>query len=297
MAALPSLVSSKRALRRWLGAWALWACGCAWGATTVIFPRVETLDEPEGDYAVALLRLALEKAGGQYQVSLSPLPMQQNRAMLELEQGSGRVDILATVTSAEREQRLLPVRIPLTKGLVGWRIGLLRTGEQERLRKVRDLAGLRAFSAAQGADWPDTAILRNSGLTVVTAASYRELFNMLGVGQVDWMPRSVNEVWADAARHPGLAVEPALALHYPAADYFFVRRGNTGLAEAVRQGVEAALADGSFDRLFYQHYGALIRRAALAGRRVIELPNPLLPPETPLGRRELWFVPDDAPNR
>ena len=124
-------------------------------------------------------------------------------------------------------------------------------------------------------------------------AVYSGLFGMLNANRIDWVPRSVNEIWAEAARHPELAIEPHIALHYPTADYFFVNRNNPALAENVRQGLEAALADGSFERLFYLHYGPLIQRARLDQRLIIELPNPLLSPETLLSRKELWFEADD----
>jgi hypothetical protein len=57
--------------------------------------------------------------------------------------------------------------------------------------------------------------------------------------------------------------------------------------------VEAALADGSFEKLFYFYYGPQIRQARLDKRVLINLPNPLLSPQTPLNRRELWFTLED----
>jgi len=78
-------------------------------------------------------------------------------------------------------------------------------------------------------------------------------------------------------------------LIYPTADYYFVNKQNTELAENLRQGLELALADGSFGRLFAAHFGPAIRRAQLDKRVLIELTNPLLPPQTPLARKELWF--------
>jgi hypothetical protein len=52
-----------------------------------------------------------------------------------------------------------------------------------------------------------------------------------------------------------------------------------------------ALADGSFDLLFQQYFGEIIKRSNLEGRTVLELVNPLLPPETPLQRKALWYRP------
>jgi len=54
--------------------------------------------------------------------------------------------------------------------------------------------------------------------------------------------------------------------------------------------MEIALADGSFDHLFDQHFAVPLARAQLTQRTVIELTNPLLPAATPLQRGELWFT-------
>ena len=52
---------------------------------------------------------------------------------------------------------------------------------------------------------------------------------------------------------------------------------------------EKAILDGSFDKLFQQYFGEGIRKAHLETRTVIELQNPLLTPETPTNRPELWY--------
>ncbi|GJJ00106.1 hypothetical protein RugamoR64_06440 [Duganella rhizosphaerae] len=257
------------------------------------YPRAESIDDERGEYGLALLQLALAKTGAQYRVELSPTRMQQNRALVELQSGSGRIDIIGTMTSIEREAALLPVRIPMTRGLIGWRIGLVRADHKDLLRDVRSLEDLKRFSTAQGHDWPDLEILRHSGLKVHPVAVYSGLFGMLNAGRIDWTPRSANEIWAEAAHHPELAIDTHIVLHYPTADYFFVNRNNPALAEAVRLGLEAALADGSFEQLFYLHYGRLLRNARLEQRLIIQLPNPLLSPQTPLARKELWFSLDD----
>lgn len=271
---------------------ALLALPCAL-AEVLFYPRPESLDDERGDYPFQLLQLALIKAGSAEQVVMSPHYMQQNRSIIEVANATGKVHVTATMTSIEREQLLLPVRIPISKGLIGWRLLLVRHADHGHYRNVRSIADLGPYKVAQGHDWPDLTILRANGVDPAPVSSYSSLFGMLKAGRIDYLPRSVQEIWAEAARHPELAVEPHLVLRYPAADYFFVSRANTRLADQIRQGLEAAIADGSMDQLFYRHYGALLREAALDKRRVIELTNPLLPPETPLARKELWFRLDD----
>ncbi len=49
------------------------------------------------------------------------------------------------------------------------------------------------------------------------------------------------------------------------------------------------IADGSFEQMFQQQYGAMIRKSALHERRVIDLVNPVLPARLPLERKILWY--------
>ena len=106
----------------------------------------------------------------------------------------------------------------------------------------------------------------------------------------DYFPRSVNEIWDELDSHSeALEVESRIALHYYYDAYFMLNKKNTRLAEELRQGLEKAIADGSFDRLFDQHHGDRLRKAQLDKRTVIELRNPLLTPGTPSDRPELGY--------
>lgn len=255
------------------------------------FPRRADGDEFRSIYALAQLQLALDKAGSTLRLEPSHYSMEQERALINLEHNE-RLDVVWSMTSIEREQRLLPVRIPLDKGLFGWRIALLPSSRAQLFKDVRTLDDLRPFTAGQGHDWPDSAILRDHGLPVITSSSYGSLFRMLHAQRFDYFPRSVIEIW-DELEHPRgkqLVADPHVLLHYPAAMYFFFSRKRPELAQTVRLGMEKALADGSFERLFQQHFVTSLQRAQLTQRQVIELRNPLLPSATPLQRRELWFT-------
>ena len=64
--------------------------------------------------------------------------------------------------------------------------------------------------------------------------------------------------------------------------------------EALRIGLEAAVADGSFQRLHREFYGAVLKAHPVSPGQVLRLSNPLLPAETPLRRRELWLQPGET---
>jgi len=260
------------------------------GVEVIRFPKPEYEGDHRQDYALQLLQLALSKSGTEYRIQKTQVIMNQDRGVLELE--AGRViDVAALPISDERDARLLPIRIPTTKGALGWRIGLVRKGDQELLAHVNTLQDLQGVRLAQARDWPDTNILQANGISVITAPGSAGLFKMLEAKRFDYLPRDPLAIWDEQASNADkLVVEPHLALHYYQDSYFMVNRKNTRLAQDIRAGLEKAIRDGSFDKLFQQYFGEQIRKAHLETRTVIELKNPLLSPEeSPSNRPELWY--------
>lgn len=258
----------------------------------LVFPLHDPGREVHWRYLLAFMKLAAERAGVALEFQESQEPMTQARVIRELSGRTGRLDLAWTMTSVEREQQMIPVRVPVDRGLIGLRVALVRREHLDRWAELRTLEQLKRYGAGQGADWPDTEILRENGLTVHTASRYEVLFDMLRKGRIDYFPRAVFEVDDEVAGPLGqdLVVEPHVLIRYPAASYLFVRPDRPQLAADLKRGLEAAVADGSLQRLFQRHFGDLIARHRLTQRVVLNLQNPLLPPATPLQRPGLWLT-------
>lgn len=280
--------------RRWMAALLWLAAGLApaQAEVTIRYALVSGVADPHLPYMLELLRLACGHAGERCQLQAAS-EMNQGRAMAQMQKQQGRVDLFWGMTSREREAQVLPVRIPLDKGLIGWRVALVPLDQPDLLAGVTTLPELARLSAGQVLDWPDTAILRHAGLPVHTTQDYANLFPMLRKHRFDYFPRSVIEVMQEAASPAayGLVVDQHVAIHYPAAFYFFVAPHRPELAQLLTKGLEAALADGSFERTFSRFNNEHIRALRLSSRRIIHIANPLLPPSVPLNRPELWFRP------
>ncbi|MCD5328680.1 transporter substrate-binding domain-containing protein [Chromobacterium piscinae] len=268
-------------------------CLCARAeGVSITYALVSGDSDPHWPYIQALLQLACSEMG-QRCALLAARDMNQGRAMEQMQRPDSRVDLFWGMTSRERERKLLTVRIPLDKGLIGWRVPLINADRPQLLKSVKTLPQLAAFRAGQGQDWPDTQILQHAGLPVLTSPDYPNLFSMLRQHRYDYFPRSVIEVRQelDSPNSKGLMLDPYLLLHYPTAFYFFVSPQRPELARMLQQGLEKGVRDGSFEQLFKAFNGDHLRELKLSGRAIIELPNPLLPEATPLARRELWFHP------
>ncbi|HEX7641429.1 MAG TPA: hypothetical protein VF472_04365 [Burkholderiaceae bacterium] len=258
----------------------------------IVYPAPEAGSDSRGSYIIELLRLALDKSGAAYELAPYKFPMEQSRVLLQLEKG-GDIDVAWSMTTREREKTLRPIRIPIDKGLLGWRLLLINNRDRDAFGAVHSLPQLQAYAAGQEHDWPDVAVLRANGLKVKTGETYDGLFHMLEADRFQYFPRSVTEIWDEQERHRGLGieVETTLALHYPSCIYFFVKKDNLPLEKRTEQGLRLAIRDGSFDKLFQRYYGNNILRAGLRKRTVLELANPLLPGETPVDESGLWFKP------
>jgi hypothetical protein len=270
------------------------------GPAIVTYPRSASPNDSQYVYDYELLRLALARTverHGPVEVRESAVAMNQSRAEEEITSGSGAVRVFARSTTVEHEARMLPVRIPLDKGLVGYRLFLIRAEDQPRFSSVRTLEDLLRFSAGSFVTWADTRILRDAGFKVVTGDSYEGLFHMLMAGRFDFFSRSVDEAMRELEerreRLPGMKIEDTLLLHFPHTRYFFVQRSPEGeeLARRIEEGLEQMIRDGSLDAHFQKHKEAAIARGGLGARRLLRIPNSHLSPLTPLSRRELWFDP------
>lgn len=243
-------------------------------------------------YFIDLLDLVLSKTEqelGPFRLESNKAKMSQNRSLLQLQNNDG-IDVVWTMSTAEREEALLPIRIPLLKGLLGQRLLMIRQQDIGRFAKVESLQDLQAFSAGQGSGWPDNKILRANNIGVIEGMNYEGLFGMLQRQRFDYFPRGINEIFDELEQHKSenFVAEPHLVISYRAPIYYFVSKQNRELAARIEQGLWIAFSDGSFDALFSRYqYDNLVNE--LRSRTVIKLNNPYLHASTPSEQSPLWL--------
>lgn len=270
----------------------LWS-SCSANEKVVNYIKPQSSNDLRHEYYFKLLTLALAKGSNQttsFELRESTHHMTQDRGIQQLANGR-EIDVIGSTTSNAIEKLLKPIRIPLVKGLLGYRVLIIKKGDQDKFDAIESVEELRQYTAGQGHDWPSTKVLQANGIRVSTTSSYEGLFNMLKAGRFDFFPRGMTEAWLELAAHKGLglAVEKTLLLYYPSPVYFFVNKENTQLAEAIETGLLRAIEDGSFDQLFHSHYShkEMFTLAKLEHRTVIYLQNPLFPAKTPINNRKL----------
>ena len=260
-------------------------CAATFADTITIHSR----DDATARYAINIFEMAMNKAQTPYKLNIkkSKKPAITLRRMLE----AGTTDVIWATTSKNLEDKFIAVRIPLYKGLMGYRTLLIKPNAQPLFNDISTLADLNKVSLGQVHSWADTAILEKNELNVIKVTKHSSLFSKLKKGDFDAAPRAIHETIQEAREDDALAVEERLLLHYPQPMYLFVSAHKPELAHQLTYGLSKAIRDGSLDILFYREENVKQAVAELQRktRTLIELENPELPEKTPTNNLQLWL--------
>ncbi|MDO6421360.1 transporter substrate-binding domain-containing protein [Saccharophagus degradans] len=253
--------------------------------------RINKVADEKEELLLSVLELVWSKADPNGKIIQLNDELPVSRLPVEVE--SGAIDLMWAGASAKNDEQMLAVRIPLLKGMLGHRISIIRQGDQHKFNDIRSISDLARLDAGMGRTWGSTKVLEQAGLNVVTAMKYENLFHMLEGGRFDYFPRGIHEPWADLAKYPELPleVEKRILLIYPYAMYFYLQKDNRALHAKLTRGFEQAIADGSFDELFYSApmVKQVIEKGNIKDRIVLRMPNNEMHKDTPVDRPELWL--------
>ena len=211
----------------------------------------------------------------------------EDRQLELMEKKSDRLNVMIRETNAEFEKKFEPVRIPIDRNLIGYRILLIAKEKQKEFSKVQSLSDLKKFRFVQGAGWGDIQILQKAGLQVQSELYYDDLFKNTARKKYDALPRGLTEVQNEQIRysalHPQLVTESKLLLYYPLPTYFWFHQSPEGkkLAQRVTKGMKKMIASGVYDKLFQSHFSEQLKALDLKKRLFISIENPYLPTNPP----------------
>lgn len=235
---------------------------------------------------------------GDFEIEQTVHGLSRDRALKELLSGQ-LINVHIVPTRQEWEEKTIPIRIPIVKGLLSYRLFFIKNQDVEKFSKVSSLDELKALRAGLGLQWSTTKAMQPQGFDIVTGDSYEGLFNMLSHRRFDYFPRGVNEIFEEAesrrTKYPDIVIEPSKALYLPQPTYLFVSPQYPKLAQRIKEGLEGMIQDGSFDKIFWKHHKNNITKAALNERTIFSIDNPELSPQTPWQNKKLWLDLDLIP--
>jgi len=204
-------------------------------------------------------------------------------------------DVMWMPTTKEREENFLAIKIPLLKGILGYRVFMIRKERAQEFAKVNNLFDLKSkFVAGFGNQWADMEILKQNGIRVQGQPMYKLLYPMLSRKRFDFFPRGLDEAWIEikeiSESHPDIMIEDSLALYYSYPYYFFVKSDDQKLADRIKRGLNILEKNGSFKDLFMRHHENFIDQANLGSRKLIKLINHKLPEGTLVPDTSWWLT-------
>jgi ABC-type amino acid transport substrate-binding protein len=258
-------------------------------ATNDIFPETitVTIPKPRGQsgsttlFNKQILTLALDKTKndfGGYVIAETPLTMNTSRAIHEIRENTyTNLMLLTSFQNRFIDEGLDYTRFPVDLGVTGYRIGFVSAAARSKFKSVSSLADLKKISIVQGAGWADTVILRSNGLTVTELSAYDSPFLMIATGRAEYFPRGINEIESEAdsagRKNYHLEIDREIALEYDLPRFFFSNKKNKNVLDRITKGLVIAYNDGSFQKIWNQHFGDAVKFADLRHRRIIRLTN------------------------
>lgn len=198
---------------------------------------------------------------------------------------TGGFDIFGTVAGnpklAAEEKTIIPR--PLMKGLLGYRVLIVRAAERDKFATMTSAAELQQLRLGIPLGWADAELFRHNGFEVVEAGSFDDLFARQLAQAFDYTAFGANEVEEVFAQKAvpvgGLLQDESMVIYYPFPLVFYVNPNNPELALRIDQGLQVIARTGELDRIFERHFGSLVEGLNLRKRRLIRLDNPFLPAE------------------
>lgn len=182
---------------------------------------------------------------------------------------------------AAEEKTIIPH--PLMKGLLGYRILIVRAAERGKLAAMTSADALQQQRLGVPAGGIDAELFRHNGFKAVEAGSINDLFTRQAEKTFDYTALGVSEIGEvftqKAAPVGGLVQDETLLIYYPFPLVFYVNPNNPELALRINQGMQVIARTGELDQIFERHFGALVDGLGLKQRRLIRLDNPFLPAE------------------
>ncbi len=230
-------------------------------------------DRPQ---TLAFIQLAIEKAEPKYgKITLSRVEIDTLSQATQALEKNQQIDAYVSGTDIPKEESLLPIYIPLERGLLGFRACMIQPKNQPLFSDIQ-LANQFAENqlyVGLGSSWPDRNIMIDNGFIIKHANNYESLIAMLANNDVQCFSRSMMEIDDELMAHPKFDAEKRLAFIYPFADILYVRPDATKLHEALNYGLEVAIKDRSYFALFDQFYADSLQKYEFYFRKILVLRN------------------------
>lgn len=202
------------------------------------------------------------------------------------------LDLSWSAADIEDDLVMLPVKIPLVMGLLGYRAAVTH---EDNLAKLQNSDDLKALKACQVRFWPDVKILQSNNYTVIPTDKFEKTYELTHKKRCDYFPRAIYEGYSELAsaqkRFPELTMFDDVILYYPYPLNMYTSKSNIRLNELLYVGLNKMVDSGELLQLIKESEitSHLFPLSQWKDKQIISLNNPFLPADTPLDDKRLWI--------
>lgn len=229
-----------------------------------------------------VIQLALEKTqkkvGAFEMVPVNVISRTHAIAALSQNLYENFVMVLSYEDALVESGNLIYIPFPVELGALSYRICYANKSFTTKVQQIENLDQLKHYKMGVGAGWLDAKILQHHGVPIVEGSNITGLFRMVQAGRADLFCPSPTEYFHElkTAKIADLQLENKLALYYPLPKFLFSHKSNQALMDRIKEGIEIAYKDGSYQHLWRAAHEEDLKRAKLDERHFINMENPFI---------------------
>lgn len=236
--------------------------------------------------------VASQNKYGAHKIKITGSAIPNHQRLKALVQGRF-LNVAMHLTNQEWEDTAIPIRVPIRRGIFSYRLLMINKDKEQTFKSISTVEHLKYMRVGVRKSWTTRIILEHLNFNIVDAYSYDAVFGMLDKGRFDYVPRGINEIFGELeyrkSELTNIMIEPDIALYIPSPYYIFVSPKTPRLAARLEYGLNEMIKSGQLQDIFFKHYGDFIKQAQIHNKRIIQIGNPVLPKETPLENKSLWY--------
>lgn len=229
-----------------------------------------------------VIQLALEKTqlktGAFEMVPINVIS--RNHAITVLNQNlyENFVMVLSYEDALLESGNLIYVPFPVELGALSYRICYANKNLSTKVQQIENLDQLKHYKVGVGAGWVDAKILHHHGVPIVEGSNITGLFRMTQAGRADLFCPSPTEYFHELKieKATDLQLDNKLALYYHLPKFLFSHKRNQAVMDRIKEGIDIAYKDGSYQHLWSEFHKRDLQRAKLDERHFIKMENPFI---------------------
>lgn len=229
-----------------------------------------------------VIELALEKTqkkiGAFEMVPINVISRTHAIAALSQNLYENFVMVLSYEDALLKSGNLIYIPFPIELGALSYRICYASKNLSTKVQQIENLGQLKHYKVGVGAGWVDAKILRHHGVPIVEGSNITGLFRMTQAGRADLFCPSPTEYFHELKieKATDLQLDNKLALYYPLPKFLFSHKSNQAVMDRIKNGIDIAYNDGSYQHLWREFHEQDLQRAKLDERHFIKMENPFI---------------------